>query len=77
MKVIDVLEQMNGYDYVVIHPALDTEWNQDNPHLIDPTKVKELGWLFVQKLSHRNVVELASGVDNDGDGETFITIVYR
>lgn len=77
MKVIDVLERMNEYDFVVIHPALDMEWSVDNPHLIEPMKVKELGWLFVQKLSSRNVVEIASGADNDGDGETFVTIVYR
>lgn len=78
MKVIDVLRLMNGYDYVRIHAANDLEWSDDNPSLWNATKVSELGWLLVEKLSARNVIELASDwVEMDNETVSFLNIVYR
>lgn len=78
MKVIDVLELMNEYDKVRILGATDIQWDNDNPHLLEPTKVRDLGWLFVQKVSSRNVVELTTDAEaNGGDFGSFLSIVYR
>lgn len=78
MKVLDVLEVMNDYDFVRIHGTCDLDWDETNPHILDATKVRDLGWLAVRTVSARNVVELASDtVEKDGDGVSCITIVYQ
>ena len=78
MKVIDVLVRLNTCEYVQIHARLEADWNEENPYTLVPAKVKDLGWLFVQSVSGREVVEIASGtVEKDGIKDTCVVLVYR
>ena len=78
MKIIDVLERLNGYEYVQIHARLEADWNDENPYTLTPAKVKDLGWLFVQSVSNREVEEIAScAVEEDAIKDTCVVIVYR
>lgn len=78
MKVIDVLRLMNNYDSIRVHGASDLEWGDENPNLWEPTRVDDLGWLLVEKLASRNVIEIASDfAEKDGKTVSCLTLVYR
>lgn len=78
MKVIDLLERFNEYEYVQIHARFDMDWDDENPYTPTPARVKELGWLFVRSVSLREVEEITSGdMEKDGARDTCVVIVYR
>lgn len=79
MKVIELLSMVSEYQRVCIYPADGLDWNDENPYNLQGDKVRELKWVFVERVGRRTVEKIASDINESEDqyNKSILKICYR
>lgn len=78
MKVLQFLNLLTEYQPVTITPDCDLEWNEDNPYVLEPEKVRDLRWFFIRKIADREVTEIRTNAkEYDNTVCPYLSISYK
>ena len=78
MKVLQLLNLLCEYQPVTITPDCDLNWDENNPYVLEPEKVRDLKWFFVRKVADREVTEIGSNAKESAVGSLpYISISYK
>lgn len=78
MKVLEFLNLLTEYQPVSITPDCDLDWNEDNPYVLEPEKVRDLRWFFIRKIADREITEIrTNGKECDNTVYPYLSISYK